>query len=136
MNQIFKYFGKGLSYLKNEGIGDNYCWNYRPSKFLLHFIEYRLDELNNKHAKTASNSTIQFFESRSQKKYLVKFFSPHNTKWRPCKIFAKANGNHLLMANIFKLRKGRTFDLLKMHNMRKMWFGNKKFNLWKSLAYD
>ena len=109
MNQIFKYFGKGLSYLKYRGIGDNYCWNYRPSKFLLHFTEYRLDELNNKHTKTASNSTIQFFESHSRKKYLVKFFlkffSPPTTKWRPCKIFAKVNGNHLLMANIFKLRK-------------------------------
>ena len=36
MNQIF---GKGLSYLKNGGIGVSYCWNYGPSKLLLHFIE-------------------------------------------------------------------------------------------------
>ena len=36
MNEIF---GKGLSYLKNGGIGVSYCWNYGSSKLLLHFIE-------------------------------------------------------------------------------------------------
>ena len=30
----------------------------------------------------------------------LKFFGPPTTKWRPCKFFAKLNGNHLLMANI------------------------------------
>ena len=35
-----KYLGKGLSYLKNGGIGVNYCWNYMPLKLLLHVIEY------------------------------------------------------------------------------------------------
>ena len=74
MNQIFKYLGKGLSYLKNGGIGVNYCWNFGPSKLLLHFIEYRLDQLNNKHTKTVVIATIKFFENRSQKKYLKKFF--------------------------------------------------------------
>ena len=54
--------GKGLSYLKHGGIGVNYCWNYRPSKLLLHFIESRLDQRNNKHTKAAVNSTIQKFE--------------------------------------------------------------------------
>ena len=57
-------------------------WGYKRQLLLelsavevsIHFIEYRLNELNNKHTKTASNSTIQFFESCSQKKYLVKFF--------------------------------------------------------------
>ena len=43
------YLGKGLSYLKKWGIGINYCWNYRPLTLLLHFIEYRLSQLNNKH---------------------------------------------------------------------------------------
>ena len=47
---------------------------------LIYFIEYGLDELNNKHKKTAVNSTIQFFENRYQKKYLVKDFWPtHNS---------------------------------------------------------
>ena len=58
MNQNFKYLGKGLSYLKNGGIGVNYCGNSGPLKLLLHFIEYRLDQLNNKHTKTAVNSTM------------------------------------------------------------------------------
>ena len=51
--------GKGLSYLKKWGIWVNYSWNYGPSKLLLRFIEYRLDQLNNKHTKIAVNSAIQ-----------------------------------------------------------------------------
>ena len=43
--QWIKYLGEGLSYLKNWGIGVYYCWNYRPCKFLPHFIEYRLDPI-------------------------------------------------------------------------------------------
>ena len=53
--------------LKNEGIGVIYFWNYGLSKLLLYFIEYRVDEFNNKHANITVNVTIQFFESRSQK---------------------------------------------------------------------
>ena len=59
----------------------------------------------------------------------MKFFDPPTTKWRPCKIFAKLNGNHLLMANIFKLHEYQTFGLMKMHNMCKIWFANKIFSL-------
>ena len=59
----------------------------------------------------------------------MKFFGPPTTKWRPCKIFAKLNGNHLLMANIFKLHEYQTFGLMKMHNMCKIWFANKIFSL-------
>ena len=66
-----KYLGKGLSCLKDGGIGVNYCWNHGPSKLLLHFIEYSLDQLNNKHKKTAVNSKIQFFETCCQKKCLI-----------------------------------------------------------------
>ena len=61
--------------MKNGGIGVNYCWSYGPSKLLLDFIEYRLDKFNNKQMKTAVNLTIQFFESRHRKKYLVKVWS-------------------------------------------------------------
>ena len=39
---------------------------------VLRFIEYRLDQLNNKHTKIAVNSAKQYFESHYQKKYLVK----------------------------------------------------------------
>ena len=38
-----KYLGKGLLHLTKWGVGVNYCWNYGPSKLLLHFDEYRLD---------------------------------------------------------------------------------------------
>ena len=118
--------GKGLSYLKKWGIGVNYCWNYGPSKLLLHFIEYRLDQLNSKHTKIAVNSAIQYFEGCSQKKCLLKVWSflvhsPQNV--------GKLNGNHLLMANIFKLHKYQTFGLMKMHNMCKIWFANNIFSL-------
>ena len=112
---------KGLSYTKNWDIGVSYCWNYWPSKFLLHFIEYCLDRLNSKHTKVAVNSAIRYFEGRSQKKCLLKnrsFCSTHH------KSFAKLYGNHLLMSNIFKLHKYQTFCLMKMHNMHKVWFAN------------
>ena len=130
-----KYLDKVLSYLKNGGIRVNYCLNYGLSKLLLHFIEYRRDQISNKHTKIAVNSTIQYFEGRSQKNVCWEF-GPSTTKWRPCKIFAKLNGNHLLMANIFKLHEYQTFGLMKIHNMCKTWFANKIFSLWKSLVYD
>ena len=113
--------GKGLSYLKNWGIGFYYCWNYGPSKLLLHFIEYRLDQLNSKHTKTAVNSTMQYFEGRSQKKCLLKVWS--------FLVHPPQNGGHLLMAYIFKFHEYQTFGLIKMHNMRKIWFANNKLNL-------
>ena len=121
MNQIFR---QRFINLKNWGIGVNYCWNYGPSKLLLHFIEYCPDQLNKKHTKIAVNSTMQYFEGSSQKKCLLKvwIFGLPTTKWRPCKMFAKLNGNHLLMANIFKLHEYQTFGLMKMHNMSKIWF--------------
>ena len=59
----------------------------------------------------------------------LKFFGPPTTKWRPCKIFAKLNGNHLLMASIFKLHEYQTFALTKMHNMCKIGFANYIFSL-------
>ena len=75
--QWIKYLGKDLSYFKNWGIEVNYCWNYGPSNLLLHFTEYRLDQLNN--MKIAVNSTIQNLESCSHKKCLLKiFWSTHH----------------------------------------------------------
>ena len=120
--QWIKYLGKCLSYLKNWGIGVYYYWNYGPSKLLVHFIENRLDQLNNKHTKIAVNSAIQYFEGRSQKKCLLQVWPLKN-------FFAKLNGNHLLMANIFKLHEYQTFVLIKMHNMSKIWFANNNFHL-------
>ena len=88
-----------------------------------YFIEYRLDQLNSKHTKIAVNSAIQYFEGCSQKKMSAKsfkLFGPPTTKWWSCKVFAKLNGNHLLMANIFKLHKYQVFGLMEMHNMCKI----------------
>ena len=44
----------------------------RTSKLLLHFMEYRLDQLNSKHTKTVVNSTTQYFVDSSRKKCLLK----------------------------------------------------------------
>ena len=59
----------------------------------------------------------------------LKLFGPPTTKWRPCKIFAKLNRNHLLIANIFKLHEYQTFGSMKIHNIYKIWFANKIFSL-------
>ena len=120
--------GKGLSYLKNWGLGVNYCWNCGPSKLLLHFIEYPLDQLNSKHRKSSSKLKNTIFwrlllkeMSALKRNVCLKFFGPSATKWRPYKIFAKMNGTHLLMANIFKLHEYETFGSMKMHNMCTIW---------------
>ena len=44
--QWIKYLGKDLSYWKKWCVLVDYCWDYGPSKLLLHFIEYCLDQLN------------------------------------------------------------------------------------------
>ena len=61
---------------------------------------------------------------------------PQNGGRRLCKVFAKFNGNHLLMANIFKLYEYQTLGLLEIHSMCKIWFANNIFILWKRLVYD
>ena len=99
-----KYLGKSLLLLRNGVIGASYCWNYEPSKLLLHFIEYHLDQLNNIFWKPLSK---EIFDKSS------KFFGPPTTKWRPCKFFVNLNGNHFLMAKSFKLHKYQTFGLSK-----------------------
>ena len=124
--------GKGLSYLKRWGIEVNYCWYYGPSKLLLHFSEYRLDQLNKKHKKMAVNSTIQYCENRYQKKCLLKVwsflvYSPQNGG--PVKFLGNLT---LFKANIFKLYEYQTLGLMKMYNISKIWFANNKFSLWKS----
>ena len=125
---------RGLSYLKIWSIWVNYCWNYGPSKFLLQLIEYRLDQLNNKHTKNSSklgNTVFWRLFSKQISAKSLKFFGPPTTKWLLCKVFAKLNGNHLLMVNIFKFHDCQTFGLKKMHNMCKIWFCNNIFSLWK-----
>ena len=124
-----KYLVKGLSYLRNWGIGVNYWWKYGLSKLLLHFIEYCVDQLNSKHTKTVVNLTIQYFEDCSQQKCLLKVFWCTTRKWWPWKMFVKLNRNHLLMANIFKLHEYQAFGLMNMHNRCKIWFANKIFSL-------
>ena len=127
MNQIFR---QRFIIFKKWGIWVKYCWNYGPSKLLLRFVEYCLDQLKSKHTKIAVNSAMQYFEGCSQMSAKsLKIFGLPTTKWWPCKIFAKLNGNHLLMANIFKLHEYQTFGLMKIHNMCKIWFASKIFSL-------
>ena len=111
--------------------------NYGPSKLLLHFVEYRLDQLNSKHKNSSklSNTVVWRLLSKEMSAKSLTFFGLPTTKWRPCKIFAKLNGNHLLMAKIFKFQEYHTFGLMKIHNMCKIWFANKIFSLWKSFFY-
>ena len=109
--------GKVLSYLKNWSIGVNYCWIYGPSKLLVNFIEYRLDQLNKKHTKIAGNSTMQYFEGSSQNKCLLKvwIFGPPTTKWWAC-----------------NFQTSRILDIWFNENAQyesKAWFANNKFNL-------
>ena len=81
--------GKVLSFWKNWDIGVKFCWNYGPSKLLLHSIEYCLNQLNDKHTKLAVNYAIIYFQGRSEKKCLLK-------------VFTKLRKSPLLMVNIFK----------------------------------
>ena len=89
--QWIKYLDRSLSYLKNWGVGVYYCWNYEPSKLLLHFTEYRIDQLNNKHTKIVVNSAIQYWRSLSKEMSAksLEVFGPSTSTWRTCKIFAK-----------------------------------------------
>ena len=124
--QWIKYLGKGLSYLKNWGIGVCYCWNYWPSKLLLHWMLLRSTQ------KQALENSMKLdnalFWRPLSKEMCAESLQFSTTEWWPCNFFAKLNGNHLLIANIFKLHEYKTFDLIKMHNMSKIWFVNNKFN--------
>ena len=60
----------------------------------------------------------------------LNLFGPSTTKWRPCKVFATLNENHLLMANIFKFHESQIFGLMIMH-MFKIRFACNIFGLWK-----
>ena len=126
--QWIKYLGTGLSYLKNWGIWVNHCSNYGASKLLLQFTEYLLDQLNNKHAKIAINSTIQHFEGCSENKYLLKVwrFLVH-PPWWPCKVFAEIKRKPSFNGQYF--HEYQTFGFMKMHNMCKIWFSNNIFSL-------
>ena len=63
-----------------------------------------------------------------------KFFDPPTTKWRAFKFFAKLNGNHILVANFFKLRKYQTFALIELHNLSKCQLADRIFKLLKNYS--
>ena len=50
----------------------------------------------------------------------LKLFGPPTTKKRPRKMYAKLNGNHLLMNNIFKFHEYQRSGVMKIHNMCKI----------------
>ena len=106
MNQVF---GESfIVFAKLEQIGQLLLKNM-PSKLLLHFIEYRLDQLNSKHTKIAVNLANSILKAV----FKINVFGPPTTKWGPSKILAKLTRNHHLMVNIFRLHKYQTFDLMK-----------------------
>ena len=47
----------------------------------------------------------------------LKFFFPPTTIWRPRKVFAKLDGNHLLVANVFKLKEYQKFGVMNMNKI-------------------
>ena len=134
----FKYFGKGLLFLKFWLIRVNYCWNYRPSNLLFYFFRLHLGHLSNRQTKIAENWTIYFLKLTPKQVFgeSFKFFDPPTTKWRSFKFFAKLNGNHILMANFSKFRKYKTFGLIELHNVSNGQLADIIFKLWKSCLYD
>ena len=128
-----------LSYLKNWGIEVKYYWNYVPSKLLLHFIKARLDQLNNKHTKITVNSTKQFFESRYQKKGLVKVWSflthqPQNDG--PVKFLQNWMETIFQWPIISNFTNIRDLAQWKCIVWKKLWFADNKLSLCKSLTYE
>ena len=136
MNQIF---GQKFTIFEKWRHRTRLLLKLRPSKLLLHFIEYCLDQLKNKHTKTVVNSTMQFFESLHQRKYMVKIWSflahpPQNDG--PVKFLQNWKAtifSWLILSNCANIR----FGSLKMCNMSRIWIANNKWkSLWKSLVYD
>ena len=103
----FRYFSKGLLFLKTLHIRVNYCWNYGLSNLLFRFFRCRIGHLNNRQTKIAENWTMHFFWKLTSEQVFgesFKFFDPLTTKWRSFTFFAKLNGNHILMANFASIR--------------------------------
>ena len=69
MNQIFE---QRFIIFENWGIAVNYCWNYKPSKLLIHFTEYHLGQENSsKLDKTISWKPLSRGMSRKSFKIFV-----------------------------------------------------------------
>ena len=65
-----------------------------------------------------------------------KFFDPPNTKRWSFNFFKKLNKNHILIANVSKLFKYKTFGLMAWHNLSKGQSADRILKLWKSCVYD
>ena len=90
-----------------------------------HWISSKSTQYYQAHKNSSKLNNIIFWRppSKGMSAKSLKFFDPPTRKWRPCKIFAKLNGNHLLMANIFKLHKYQTFCLMEMKPQSSVRFG-------------
>ena len=81
---------------QNFSVFRYFTWKLKFVSYILWMI---VDQLKNKHMKTAVNLTIQFFERRYQKKYLVKDWSflahqpQNNGPVNFCEIERKASFN-------------------------------------------
>ena len=135
----FRYFSKGLLFLKTLHIRVNYCWNYGLSNLLFRFFRCRIGHLNNRQTKIVENWTILDFRKLTSEQVFgesFKFFDSPTTKWRSFKFFAKLNGNHILMANFPKLLRKQTFGLIELYNSSKGQLADRIFKLWTSCLYN
>ena len=100
----------------------------------LYQLVYPNQHLTYKNSSKLGNTV--FWKATLKRNVCWKFLVQPPQNSGPVKSFGKLNGNHLLVANIFKLQEYQTFGLMKIHNMCKFWFANKIFSLWKSLVHD
>ena len=130
-------FRKGLLFPKTWH-RVNHCWNYGPSNLLFRFFRYRLSHLTNRQTdKNSRKLDNTFFWKLTPKQLLgesFKFFDPPTTKWYTFKLFAKLNGNHIVMANFSKFYNYQTFGLIVLHNLSKGQLGDRILKLWKWLC--
>ena len=106
----------------------------RAIEWLLRFIKNRLDQLNNKHMKTAVNLTTQFLQSRYKKKYLVKVWSflPNHRKMMALYIFCEIERKPSLV--YWKCTTWTEYDLPIINSVcEKVWFTIN--GLWKMLFF-
>ena len=107
----------------------------RAIEWLLRFIKNRLDQLNNKHMKTAVNLTTQFLQSRYKKKYLVKVWSflPNHRKMMALYIFCEIERKSSLV--YWKCTTWTEYDLPIINSVcEKVWFTIN--GLWKMYFFN
>ena len=134
MNQIF---GQSFIIFKKMRYRGQLLLKLRIVEVGIHFIEYRLDQLNNTHTEITVNSAIQQFEEGSQKKCPLKVWRflvhpPQNGG--PVKVLRNWTET-ILQWPIFS----NFTDIRHLVSWKFIICGKSDlpiFSLWKSLVYD